>query len=632
MTEMETAEHHAFEAEVSRILEIVTHSLYSNRDIFLRELIANAADACERRRFAAASDASLAAEGQPLISVTPKPEEKQLILRDNGIGMSKQELIDNLGTIAASGTKRFVEAMKQQRAAAEESGEAGASPAQIGQFGVGFYSAFMVADRVTVVTRQAGSAEAWRWESTGAGGYDLSPSETGAEGGGTEVTLHLKEDAKEYLDPNNIRRIVKSYCDHIGIQIELQDGETQESLNQASALWTRPKSEITEEQYAAAYRDFAKAFDAPWRTLHFKVEGVVSYTALLFVPSERPPSIFHPDRRASLRLHVQRVFITDDCEQVLPPYLRFMQGVIDCEDLPLNVSRELLQASPVLAKVKKSLVGRVLTELEKAAEKDSAGYTTFWEAFGAVMKEGIYEDETQRGRLMSLARFRSTASDGWVGLADYVGRMKEGQEAIYTLSGDTLDRLKESPHLEGFRARGIEVLLMTDPVDDFWATVVPHFEGKPFKSVTRGQADLDTFAAEGETSDGKAEESAAELAPLIASFKLALGEAVKDVRGSNRLAESAVCLVSDEGDLDLNLERILRMHGQVAQAQARILELNPKAPVIKRLAERQAGGAPAQEMEDAAWLLFEQARLLEGEALSDPKRYAERMGRLLGGA
>jgi len=626
MSETQTAapaqpETRRFEAEVSRLLEIVTHSLYSNRDIFLRELVANAADACEKRRYLAVADAGLAPAEGFAVTLSVQPKGGLLTIADNGVGMTRDELIANLGTIAASGTQRFLQALKEQ---AKDGAKADLT--QIGQFGVGFYSAFMVASEVTVETRRAGSAEGWAWRSTGGESYELEPLDPAPPEPGTRVILTLKPDAREYLDKARLEQLVKGWCDHLSVPIRLEGGET---LNRASALWTRPKGEITREQYEAFYRDVAQAFDKPWRTLHFKAEGAFEYTALLFVPAERPFALFHPDRRADLRLHVKRVFISADCKELLPSWLRFLKGVIDSEDLPLNVSRELLQSNPLLAKIRAGVVKRVLADLAKAADEDAAGYGRFWENFGAVLKEGLYEDPVNREALLGLARFRSSAphgeGEGWTTLKDYVARMKEGQAAIYTAAGESAERLARSPQLEGFRARGLEVLFLTDPVDEFWVPGVAAFAGKPFRSVTRGQADLAAFPLPAD----KAPPPAGEIGGLVALLKLTLGGAVKDVRGSERLAESAVCLVAAEGDLDLNLERLMKAHGQVEQASARVLELNPRHALIQGLAKRLAekGGGP--ELEDAAWLLLDQARLTEGETPADPAAFAARLQRVM---
>jgi len=615
MAESSKLETRRFDADVARLIGIVTHSLYSNRDIFLRELIANAADACEKRRYLAQADQRLLPGEGFGVTLETDARAGTLSVADNGVGMGQQELIDNLGTIAASGTARFVEQL-----AAGQGGEQ-AAPTQIGQFGVGFYSAFMVADSVTVETRRCDEpGPGWRWRSTGGEDYAVEPLEEPIAAG-TRVVLHLKGDAKEYLEAVRLERLVKQWCDHIALPIRLGESEP---LNRASALWSRPKSEITDEQAAAFYRDIAHAFDKPWRWLHVRAEGQIEWAALLFIPSERPFALFHPDRKADLRLYVKRVFITDACKELLPAWLRFVKGVVDSEDLPLNVSRELLQANPLLAKIRAGVVKRVLADLAKAAAEDKAGYQTFWEAFGPVLKEGLYEDAGSREALLGLLRLRSTRAEGWTTLADYLGRMQPGQEAIYTATGESLERLKQSPHLEGFRARELEVLLLTDPVDEFWLPAVAEYQGKAFRSVTKGQADLDRFASQ--TPD-KVDE-APELATLLAFLKLTLSSAVKDVRSSNRLADSPVCLVAAEGDLDLNLERLLHAHGQVEKQSQRILEVNPRHPVVHALSQRLKQGQ-GKEVEDVAWLLFEEARLVEGEGLHDAAGFTRRLAAVM---
>jgi molecular chaperone HtpG len=633
-----------FQAEVSRLLDIVANSLYSHKEIFLRELISNASDACDRLRYEAIAQPELTAgETEFRIRLSIDKAGRQITVADNGIGMSRQDLIENLGTIAQSGTAAFVSQLDK----------AEADVTQIGQFGVGFYSAFMVADRVEVTSRRAGEEQAWTWSSDGKGAFDVAESEAEIARG-TEVVLHLKKGEDTYLSPAEIGRIVATYSDHIAVPIELlgEDGAA-ETLNRASALWTRPKSEISDEQYREFYHHVGHAFDDPWLRLHFKAEGVVEYTGLLYVPSTPPMDLFHPDRRHRVKLYVKRVFITDDCEELVPSYLRFLRGVIDTEDLPLNVSRELLQSNPLVAKIRKAVVKRVLGELKRKAEKDPEAYAAFWRNFGAVLKESIYEDEAQRGEVLELARFDSTATapggDGaegeagtLVSLKDYVARMREGQEAIYTIAGDDRDALVRSPQLEGFAAKGVEVLLLSDPVDDFWLQAVPEYEGKPFMSVTRGAADLDAIQApdkadEGETPKAGATEdeaAPANLDALIAFVKLALKDEVKDVRTSARLTESPVCLVADEGDLDMHLERILKAHRQIDATSRRILEVNPRHELIRRLAGRISGDgglgeAARADLEEVAHLLLDQAMILEGESLPDPAAFARRLSRLV---
>ncbi|HTW52966.1 MAG TPA: molecular chaperone HtpG [Stellaceae bacterium] len=612
-----TQETRTFQAEVSRLLDIVAHSLYSEKEIFLRELISNASDACDRLRYAAITEPSLIdGDANYRVVLTPVKSSKTLTIADNGIGMSHDELVENLGTIARSGTAAFMK---------ELSGDEKKDVSLIGQFGVGFYSAFMVADRVEVLSRKAGEEQGWRWESDGKGEFTIEPEPNLKRG--TRITLHIREGDEEYLEPHRLRTIVKTYSDHIALPIVLADGNKEDTINTASALWTRPRGEITEEQYKEFYHHVGHGFDAPWLTLHARAEGVVEYTYLLFIPETKPFDLFEPERKTQVKLYVRRVFITDESEMV-PSYLRFLRGVVDSEDLPLNISREMLQSNPIVARMRRQLTGRVLGELQKKATDAPEEYGKFWENFGAVLKEGLYEDRDQRDTLLGLARFRSTTREGWVSFDDYVTAMKPGQEAIYTITGDNLDLVRQSPQLEGFRARGVEVLLMTDPVDEFWITAVGAYKEKPFKSATRGGVDLDKIEAPAD----KPEEKKAEppkLGSLIAIFKLALGDAVKDVRSSARLTDSAVCLVADEGDMDMHLERLLKQHRQLDSASKRILEVNPNHRLIERLAATVGETGASDQLSEFAWLLLDQARIVEGEQLPDPPAFARRLAMLL---
>jgi molecular chaperone HtpG len=618
-----------FEAEVGRVLDLVINSLYQHRDIFLRELISNASDACDRLRYAAITEPALLGDDPDLkIRIVPDKIKGVLTVADNGIGMSRDELAENLGTIARSGTQRFLDQL---------SGDSGKDVTLIGQFGVGFYSAFMVAKRVEVISRRAGEEHAWRWTSDGRQGFAIEELGEPAPRG-TSVILHLREEAKEFLDEFRVRQIVRSYSDHIAVPILLESeaeagdkAREPEQLNQASALWTRPKAEITDEQYKEFYHHVAHALDDPWARLHLQAEGVLSYQALLFIPTTKPFDLYEPERRHGLKLYVRRVFITDDLEGLMPRYLRFVKGVVDSEDLQLNVSRETLQHSPVLARIKGALVKRVLDELERRSKAEDGEYGKFWESFGPVLKEGLYEDQEQRERLLELARFRSTATDGWVSLADYVARMRPGQEAIFTISGEHLDALRSSPQLEAARAKGVEVLLLSDPIDEFWLPTVFGYKEKPFRSLTRGAADLSKI----EAADDKAEaaESAAvpgaELATLIAVLKTRLGDRVKDVRPSERLTESAVCLVADEHGMDMRLERFLKQHQQLEELSRRILEINPRHELIRQMASRAADESQRGALGDLAELLLDQARIVEGEPLPDPGAFSRRMSAFL---
>ncbi len=615
-----TTEKRDFQAEVSRLLEIVAHSLYSEKEIFLRELISNASDACDRLRYQALTEPGLiAGDANFRVVLEPDKRKRTLTISDNGIGMSRQEMIDNLGTIARSGTAAFVK---------ELSGDQKKDMALIGQFGVGFYSAFMVASEVEVVSRKAGEEIAHRWVSDGKGQFTIE--ETTREKRGTTITLHLNEADEEYTKPERLREIVKKYSDHIALPIVLDHAGKDETLNAASALWMRPKSEITADQYKEFYHHVAHAFDEPWLTLHNKAEGTYEYTTLLFVPGSKPFDLFEPERKHRVKLYVRRVFITEDAQELLPPYLRFLRGVVDSEDLPLNVSREMLQNNPMMQRMRGQITKRVLSELAKKAKDEPAEYAKFWGNFGAVVKEGIYEDRDNRDQLLELARFRSTAGEDLVSLDEYVARMKPGQEAIYTIAGDSLESVSRSPQLEGFRTRGVEVLLLTDPVDEFWMPGLGEYKKKPFKSVTRGAADLDKIAP-AEKKEEASDKLEGDVASLVAVLKLSLGEAVKDVRASKRLTESAVCLVADEHDMDMHLERLLRQHKQLGAGNTskRILEINPKHALIARLVALAGKEGAADALGDFAWILLDQARILEGEPLPDPASFAKRLSSVL---
>jgi len=616
-----TEERLSFQAEVSRLLDIVAHSLYSEKEVFLRELVSNASDSCDRLRYAALTQPELSSDDPDLkVRLLTDKEARTLTVVDNGIGMNREDLVENLGTIARSGTAAFMNSLKTN------GGDGKKDVNLIGQFGVGFYSAFMAADRVEVLTRKAGESQGWRWLSDGKGEFTISQVDNLPRG--AKIILHLREGDDEYLEEHRLGAIIRKYSDHIAIPILFGDGEDAKALNSASALWTRSKNEITADQYKEFYHHVGHAFDDPWLTLHWRAEGALEYTNLLFVPSTKPFDLFDPKRAHRVKLYVKRVFITDAAEGLIPPYLRFVRGVVDSEDLPLNISREMLQHNPMLAKIRAGLTRRILSELNKKAKdtENAAEYATFWENFGAVLKEGLYEDYEHRDELLKLLRFRTTAGDGLVSLDEYVARMKEGQDTIFTISGDDVDSLLRSPQLEGFKAKGVEVLLLTDPVDEFWVPSVGVYETKPFKSVTRGGADLGKIQGGEDKPEEKAPEG--ELVDLLALLKLTLGEAVKDVRKSERLTNSAVCLVSDDNDMDMHLERLLKQHKQLgadAAGSKRILEINPSHPLIKRLADRAKIDGAATALEDSAWLLLDQARIVEGESLPDPAAFARRL-------
>ena len=611
-----------FETEVSRLLHIVANSLYSQKEIFLRELISNASDACDRLRYEALTQPDLIADDPDFrVRISVDKDARVLEVADNGIGMNRDALISDLGTIARSGTSAYLE---------EHGEDDGADLSTIGQFGVGFYSAFMVASEVEVISRRAGEDQAWRWVSDGTGEFTISEGER--DGRGTTIRMKLRKGEDEFLEEPRLRHIVKTYSDHIALPIVIAGEEGDETVNEASALWTRQKKDITDEQYTEFYRHVG-GFGEPWLTVHWHVEGKLEYRNLLFVPSAKPFDLFDPSRKHGIRLYVKRVFITDEAENLVPAWLRFLRGVVDSEDLPLNVSREILQDNPMIARMRSAIVKRVLTELGKKAEKAPDEYKLFWDNFGPVIKEGLYEDFENREAIQKIARFHSTTGgDDLISLEDYVGRMKEGQDAIYYISGEGLDAVRRSPQLEGFAAKGIEVLLLTDAVDDFWIPSVGEYEGKPFKSATRAGADLDKISSE-KDEDGKDAEDKSfdegKVDALIAMFRLTLSDEVKDVRVSERLTDSAVCLVSDEGDMDLRIERMLKQHNQLEQSFKRILEINPRHPLVTSLAESVGKDGTGEKVEDAAWLLLDQARIIEREQVPDPTAFSRRLNSVM---
>ncbi|MFP6747214.1 MAG: molecular chaperone HtpG [Alphaproteobacteria bacterium] len=612
----------SFQTEVAQLLRLMVSSVYSDKEVFLRELISNASDACDKARYLAITEADILGDDPDFkVRVKVNKEARTLSLSDNGIGMNRDGLIGELGTIARSGTSAFMDNL---------SGDGAKDMQMIGQFGVGFYSVFMVADKVEVTSRRAGEDEGWIWTSDGLGEFTIDGAERA--GRGTTVLIHLKEGEDEWLEEPRLKAVVKKYSDHIALPIMLaiDDGE-ETAANEASAIWSRPKSEITDEQYAEFYHHVGHAMDDPWLTLHYKAEGKIEYTTLLFIPTRQPFDLFDPARRHAVKLYVRRVFITDEAEGLIPSYLRFLRGVVDSEDLPLNISREMLQNSPLMRHMNQAVTRRVLTELSKRAEKQPEQYAEFWENFGSVLKEGLYEDHERRDELLELARFRSTAGTELVSLKDYVGRMKEGQEAVYYITGDDLQTLETSPQLEGFRARGVEVLLLSDPVDDFWLSSVFEYDGHALTSTTRGATDLSNLGDEPEADDGAEAEPAGEteIATLIALVKQTLGEAVKDVRTTDRLTDSAVCLVADDGDMDMRLERMLRAHKQLSADSVRILEINPRHALIKNMAGAATKGGAADDLADLAHLLLDQARIIEGETLPDPAAFSRRMATVM---
>ena len=602
---------HPFQAEVAKLLQLMVHSVYSDRDVFLRELISNAADALDKLRYEAIEQPGLLEDAPGLtITITPDTQARTLTITDTGIGMNERELAENLGTIAKSGTQAFVEQAKARQGDVH----------LIGQFGIGFYSAFIVASRVDVLSRRAGAGQAFIWSSDGAGSFTLAPAGHSAPRG-TSITLHLREDALEFLEDWKIESVVRTYSDHIGHPIMLAAGpETARQINSANALWTRPKADITPEQHKEFMGHVSGSYSDPALTLHYRAEGRHEYTVLLYVPGDRPFDLYDPERRGRQKLYVRRVYIADDVE-ILPAYLRFVRGVIDSEDMPLNISREMLQNNPQVAAIRKAVTNKVLSELKKLSESDEAAFLRIWDVFGPVLKEGLYEDMERRDQLYEIVRFRTTAGDA-VSLKDYVARLRENQTAIYYLTAEDMAKAQASPQLEGYRARDVEVLLLTDPVDSFWVRTALGFDGKPFKSVTQGAADLDLIKPRDDAAPAKADE--AQTAVLVAALKQALEGRVKDVRASQRLTESPVCIVNDSA-MDRTLEKLWsRQKDSEVAVSAPILEINPGHALIKALAARVKTDG-ASSVAEAAQLLLDQAFIIEGEPVPDAAGFARRL-------
>lgn len=621
-----TEEKFEFQAEVSRLLDIVTNALYSNKEVFLRELISNAADACDRLRYEAIANPDLTKDDTDFrIKLSVDDKANTLTITDNGIGMGKKDLIDNLGTIARSGTAKIMEQIKKSKEASKE----GADLNLIGQFGVGFYASFMVAKKVEVISQKAGSNTVWHWVSDGKSAYNLRPAskeEQDLLGGerGTAIILHMTGEGIDLILEDKIRMIVEKYSDHIDVPVYLGDADT--PLNEASALWTRSKSEVTDEQYANFYKSISMGFDEPAITSHWKAEGVIEYNALLFVPTMRPFDLYDPKRSHGVRLYVKKVFITDQCEGLVYPWLRFLRGVIDSQDLPLNISREMLQSNPVVTKIRQGVTKRMLGDLKKLSTNDADKYNAFWEQFGAVLKEGLYDAYEFRNDILSLCRFYSTDNpEKRISLAEYKESMKDGQETIYYISGESVDAIKDAPQLEGFKSRGINVLLMTDTIDEFWLQHGLQFEELSFKSVTRGGGeDFDDTDEDTKSEDQKESENKGKFEPLIKKLQTLLANDVLNVRLSKRLAESPVCFVVPDGQADLHMEKVLKIQQQYDADSKRILELNPKHPLIKSLAVQ---GDTADE--DSLWMLYDQACILQGEPPKNPSAFAKRLNKFM---
>lgn len=598
-----------FKTEVSKLLDIVVNSLYSEKYIFLRELISNASDACDKLRYYALTNPGIAKDnGEFKITITPNSEENTLIISDNGIGMNKDDLVNHLGTIAKSGTAEFVNNAKDN----------GSIVDLIGKFGVGFYSAFMVAQKVEVTTRRAGEDQAWLWTSNGVDGFEIKESERDKYG--TDIKLYLKDDAKDYVDTIYLRHIIRTYSDHINYPIVLDLGKAgEETVNTGSALWTKNKADITDEQYNEFYHHISRNFDTPWMRLHFKAEGSIEYTGLLYIPSEAPYDLFQPDRQQSLKLYVNRVFISDKVDGLMPAYLRFVKGIIDSADLPLNISREMLQQNALIAKIKNGTVGRVLKELKTRSE-DYDDYMKFWKIFGVAFKEGIYEDVANRETVAALSRFYSTNdNEHLTSLDEYISRVQEGQTNIYYITGDDVPTLRNNPQLEAFKAKGIEVLLLVDPIDEFWVQVLTNYKGYPIKHVSQADMDLKMERDTPRADEGSLKKLTDFMSDL---FKDEVGKVVP----TEKLTSSPVSLTVENGQMSIHLERLMRNHQQqTAFASSRILEINPYHPLIIKLADSMFDESQKQTVEEVARLLLDQAKIAEGEAISDSSFFSEKL-------
>jgi molecular chaperone HtpG len=625
-----------FDVEVGKVLSLMINSLYTNKDVALRELISNAADACDKLRYLTTQNADLLKEGEELkITISANKEARLLTISDNGIGMNKEDLIENLGTIARSGTENFIKSL---------SGDKNKDVQLIGQFGVGFYSAFMIADTVTVISKKYDQTQAYQWQSSGTENFTISEIENEMSRG-TKIILHLKEEMNEFLDRFHIKHVVQTYSDNINVKIEFLDEENKaELLNSASALWARPKDQITAEQYTAFFKHISHLPSDPFMIIHNRIEGAIDYINLLFVPAIKPFDLFHPDRKSSVKLYVKKVFISEDLNLV-PAYLRFMRGLVDCDSLPLNISRETLQHNVVIEKIKKSLIAKILSELKKKAESSEEEYLKFWNNFGAVLKEGLCESSEFREKMLEICRFYSSKSPNQlISLEQYLSRAKAGQDKIYYLSGESIEKIKSSPQLEIFLKKDVEVLFLTDAVDDFWVTVALPYKEKEFQSVTRHDIDLEKIdqdpkeksaeqSADEASKDNKDSEikdvTASNFENLLKFIKETLGEKIKDVRISKKLTNSPVCLAVDAYSMDIRMERYLLEQNQILSASAKILEINPHNEVIKSLNEEVKKEENKQHNQETIRTLFDMASIIEGEPIADAKDFSQRIEKLL---
>ena len=611
-----------FQTEVSQLLKLMINSVYSEKEVFVRELVSNASDACDKLRYLATTKEKLLQSDPDLkIQIEIDKKENLITITDNGIGMNRDDLVNNLGTIARSGTAQFIKEATETK-----------DLSLIGQFGVGFYSAFMVASDLTVITRKAGEKKLWIWKSDGESNFTIDESDDLEQlnsNRGTKIILSITKEGKEYLEKIRIEEIIRKYSDHISIPIFVRDikdkeDEKPEAINSALALWTRPKNKITKEQYKEFYNHVGQMFDDPWLTSHYKAEGQIEYTVLNFIPSTKPFDLYDPARENRLKLYVKKVFITDNCPELIPPYLRFLRGVIDSEDLPLNISREMLQNNPVVKKIRNALVRRTIGDLKKKLTNDRTSYEEFWSNFGPVIKEGIYEDTEKKDTLLEIALFKNSNSTKLITLDEYIDSMSKKQKDIYFITGDSYTNVINNPSLEGYKSRGINVLILDDAVDSFWTSSTPNFKEKNIKSVSKGVDDLESISKK--KTDDKDKKEDKSLEPLIILLKDKLKDKVKDVRTSSRLTESPVCLVVDESAMDPQLEKILQQHNQLQQGAAlKILEINPDHKLIKKLAKISKDKASVGDIENIGILLYEQSMILDGEKPSDPVSFSKKL-------
>ena len=618
---MSKAEKLEFQTEVSQLLKLMINSVYSEKEVFVRELISNASDACDKLRYLANTKENVMQDDTNLkVEISIDKKNSKISFIDNGIGMSRKDLINNLGTIARSGTAQFLKELSESKTK---------DLSLIGQFGVGFYSAFMVSSNIIVTTRKAGEKKVWIWKSDGESKFSVEESDNLSllnSNRGTRIELEVTKDGKEFLDKTRIDQIIRKYSDHISIPIYVFDGSEKkedqpEPANSASAIWTRPKNKITKEQYKEFYNHVGQMFDEPWMTSHYKAEGKIEYTVLNFIPSSKPFDLYDPARENRLKLYVKKVFITDNCPDLIPPYLRFLRGVIDSEDLPLNISREMLQNNPVVTKIKSSLVKRTISDLRKKLNSEKEEYINFWKNFGPVLKEGIYEDFDRKESLLEISLFKQSESTELITLEEYISKMPKKQKDIYFITGENYDSMINNPSLEGYKSRNINVLILDDPVDSFWTSSTSSFKENNFKSVTQGTDDLDKLSKKSkEGKDDKAVE------PLIIFFKEKLKDHVKDVRVSKRLTDSPVCLVGDEGAMDPHLEKILQQHNQLNQGiSLKVMEINPDHSLIKKLTKMSKNKDKIKDLENIALLLFEQSKILEGDKPSNPVEFSRKL-------